>query len=529
MPYILAMQPSGLSYTVEVWVDGEAGNMRVDYQGGVDQLIINGDAEYNLSPRIDTMVCGVYSSGGGPTRKLLNNLLGGDGLPKLKDWEFGGVATINGLQTYLWVYEEKQHQKTGVYKFYVTPDGVPIKLHMFGINYMTGSHFDEYVYDFEFLKAGPVDPSLFIPPAICKDALKLTGPSYLGVQLRSLLPSATVAKDHGAFKVWSSMKRDPAIPRELDSSSLSQFAATKKYVEEFNSQQAPYKLGLNRFAHMSEDEFVRIMLPNRLKNKALQKTGPAFQASGTFVKKLGKSKLPKQLDWRATLADPGVKDQASCGSCWAFATTGALEGSWYVSTGQVPNFSEQHLIDCSWDYGHNYGCDGGDQLPALNYVLDYGGIASELQYPYEGLNDFCRAANYSVAGTFKNVLHVPSRDEEALMEALYTHGPLSVGVNAEYDFVFYAEGVYREVRCGVKVRDLDHAVVLVGYGTSGEGEDFWIVKNSWSKFWGQDGYIKISREYDCGISTDAVVALVAPEVHNEHVAAQLRAKAVVEW
>lgn len=118
------------------------------------------------------------------------------------------------------------------------------------------------------------------------------------------------------------------------------------------------------------------------------------------------------------------------------------------------------------------------------------------------------------------------------MEALYLQGPLAVGVDAGSErFRFYSEGIYHRDACGTRPRDLDHAVVLVGYGTSDEGEDYWLVRNSWSKLWGDDGYIKISRSgNDCGIAADAVFAVVDPKYAVQGMAQALRATApAVGW
>mmetsp|Transcript_15664 Transcript_15664/g.46224 ORF Transcript_15664/g.46224 Transcript_15664/m.46224 type:complete len:116 (-) Transcript_15664:166-513(-) len=94
------------------------------------------------------------------------------------------------------------------------------------------------------------------------------------------------------------------------------------------------------------------------------------------------------------------------------------------------------------------------------------------------------------------------------MEAVYTLGPLAVGIDPSPDsFLYYKEGVYTDPECDIN--NLDHQVILFGYGTSDDGKDFWLVKNMWSKFWGNDGYVRIARgKGDCGIATDGNVAYV---------------------
>jgi hypothetical protein len=158
-----------------------------------------------------------------------------------------------------------------------------------------------------------------------------------------------------------------------------------------------------------------------------------------------------------------------------------------------------------------------------------GGIAQEEDYQYLGANAFCKVTNSSsssvarsgdsrraqrgkapvLAAQFSKYVKVATRDEKALMEAVHLHGPIAVSLDASLmSFKFYTEGVYKETSCMTKEDDLDHAVLLVGYGTTAGGEDYWLIRNSWSKLWGEDGYIRISRKYDCGITTAAGFALV---------------------
>ena len=100
----------------------------------------------------------------------------------------------------------------------------------------------------------------------------------------------------------------------------------------------------------------------------------------------------------------------------------------------------------------------------------------------------------------------------ALQQAIYEKGPISVAIDASHkSFGFYANGVYYDEACGNKPDDLDHAVLAVGYGqfSSSENEQYWIIKNSWSTYWGNDGYILMSRKNNnCGVATAASFAEV---------------------
>ncbi|KAM8884854.1 cathepsin S-like [Synchiropus picturatus] len=208
--------------------------------------------------------------------------------------------------------------------------------------------------------------------------------------------------------------------------------------------------------------------------------------------------IPESLDWREKGLVSEVKMQGSCGSCWAFSAVGALEGQLKKTTGVLLSLSPQNLVDCSGKYG-NHGCNGGFMTSAFEYVIENQGIDSESSYPYVAVPSECRYKPENRAANCSNYGILPEGDEESLKMAVALIGPVSVAIDASRPkFLFYHHGVYTDHTC---TRDINHGVLVVGYGTE-RGQDYWLVKNSWSPNYGDKGFVKMARNRNnqCGIA-----------------------------
>ncbi|GAB6029476.1 Cathepsin L [Chamberlinius hualienensis] len=269
----------------------------------------------------------------------------------------------------------------------------------------------------------------------------------------------------------------------------------------FHQGQASFKLAMNQYGDLLHHEFASLMNGFKKTNKTFRQQGSTFLTPANLV-------LPETVDWRSEGYVTPVKNQGACGSCWAFSATGSLEGQHFKKSGKLVSLSEQNLVDCSSKYG-NEGCNGGLMDNAFQYIKDNGGIDTEDSYPYSAKDGQCHYRPDKAGATDTGYVDIDSGSEKKLQEALATVGPISIAIDAGHEsFQFYSEGVYYEAHCSSE--DLDHGVLVVGYGTEKTGGDFWLVKNSWGEGWGDKGYIKMARNKNnqCGVATQASYPLV---------------------
>ncbi|KAF7141886.1 hypothetical protein RHSIM_Rhsim06G0054800 [Rhododendron simsii] len=276
------------------------------------------------------------------------------------------------------------------------------------------------------------------------------------------------------------------------------FKHNLRFIDEHNAENRSYKLGLNRFADLTNEEYRSKYLGAKAGSG---RRLTATKTSDRYVVKDGES-LPDAVDWREKGAVVDVKDQGSCGSCWAFSTIAAVEGVNQIVTGDLISLSEQELVEC--DNTYNEGCDGGLMDYAFEFIINNGGIDSEADYPYNARDGKCDLSRKNAkVVTIDSYEDVPANDEKALQKAV-ANQPVSVAIEAGgTTFQFYESGVYTG-KCGTA---LDHGVTAVGYGTE-DGSDYWIVKNSWGSSWGESGYIRMERSTagltgKCGIAMEA--------------------------
>lgn len=292
-----------------------------------------------------------------------------------------------------------------------------------------------------------------------------------------------------SFKQWKNKFKKSYLLSE-ESYRLSIFSENVRKIVDHNERakkgEFTFVLDVNQFADLTQEEF-------KAKYLGYKKT-PA-KNSNLLV-----NVVPESVDWRTQNKVSAVKNQGSCGSCWAFSAVGALEGLNAIKNNNLVQFSEQQLVDCSQKQG-NEGCNGGLMDSAFQYVIE-NGIETEDVYPYTGSDDTCVASAGKSSFKIGGFVDVP-QNSSAQLKAAIALNPVSVAIEADgFWFQFYFGGVFNS-SCGT---DLDHGVLAVGYGSE-NGQNYWIVKNSWGGSWGESGYIRIADNGDgpglCGILMSA--------------------------
>jgi C1A family cysteine protease len=255
-----------------------------------------------------------------------------------------------------------------------------------------------------------------------------------------------------------------------------------------------FTMGLNQFTDLTAEEFNSYHVATLKEDVVFTYNCKSFDTSGS-------SDLPLSVDWRTSGAVTSVKDQGQCGSCWSFSSTGAIEGAWAISRGELIDLSEQQLVDCATGllYGSR-GCNGGQMDGAFKYVIENGQCAFDA-YPYTATDGLCNQKCTSIAN-ISYCLDVKSKDQLSLKAAVALQ-PVSVAIEADTRyFQSYSSGILTSTSCGT---NLDHGVLVVGYGVQ-DGQQYWLVKNSWGTTWGDKGYLKIARSEStndagvCGIA-----------------------------
>jgi cathepsin F len=278
-----------------------------------------------------------------------------------------------------------------------------------------------------------------------------------------------------------------------------------------------WKNGLSPFADLTPNEFnqtylreVNDTLPEDIEPYNFEEDSSDLKFLDTSTnsietgRNLQSKKLPSKWDWREKGAVTNVKHQGICGCCWAFSAVGNIEGLYFKKYKNLVSFSEQHLLDCNY---MSRGCNGGTATSAFKYLIKAGGLMMGSAYKYKARKSTCKFKPSMSAVKIKGITS-PGKDENKILQMLYKEGPLAVAINAKY-LQFYRGGVLDMSKYKCNPSQLNHAVTLVGYGSTSSGVPYWIAKNSWGSGWGESGYFRIRRGKGvCGINMFVTSAIL---------------------
>ncbi|KAH7725900.1 cathepsin L-like cysteine proteinase [Aphelenchoides avenae] len=285
---------------------------------------------------------------------------------------------------------------------------------------------------------------------------------------------------------------------------LEVFRTNLQEIERLNQKADTAQYGVNDLADWTDEEFQSMLMPKDAFTKIREETASFMKhqnESARVRETLLNDDYPDHFDWREKNVVTPVKAQGQCGSCWAFATVATVESAYAIGKGELRSLSEQELLDCNLE---NHACNGGDTGKAFRFVHE-NGLSREDAYPYVAH----RQNSCSVEGdmTKIDVAYYIDPNEESIMNWLVNFGPVNIGISVPPDMKPYTGGVYKpsDYDCKFRVVGL-HALMIVGYGTTDEGEKYWIVKNSWGQKWGiEDGYVYFARGINtCGIEDEPI-------------------------
>ncbi|KAF8819966.1 cathepsin CPL [Cardiosporidium cionae] len=269
------------------------------------------------------------------------------------------------------------------------------------------------------------------------------------------------------------------------------------FIQQENAKGNSYTLGETPFMDLTNDEF-------KSRNNAHSTRVPELPIISDVE---NSAPLPKSVDFRTKGVVTPVKNQGACGSCWSFSVTGAVESANALNNTKLVSLSEQELVDCDL---LNLGCSGGAMIEAFTFAVD-NGLTLEADYPYTAKNGKCQ--KFKPAVTPSSFYSIPSKDS-SLLTKFAAQQPVSVTIEADTKvFQLYTSGVITSDACGSRN---DHAVLVAGYGTTEDGIDYFLVKNSWGADWGVKGYLNIERGPGpnglgvCGILSQPIVPSVLP-------------------
>jgi len=301
-------------------------------------------------------------------------------LPDISKYKYVADFMYQGKPTNIYMYSYSVGTKNNNYTLLVANDTqYPVILRFVGYDNLFGSHYDEYIVEYNTFTPSAPDPDVFkfqdkfecisfpgpgVTDPMCENPFfELVGAKGYSENDRS----KRVENEFNEFK----NKHGKQYKDEIEEAQRkTHFRHNYRYIHSINRKNLSYRLAVNHLTDLSTNEL------KAMRGYRATKDSPRRE---TYTTSLSMDDVPTYFNWWLRGAVTPVKDQGICGSCWSFGTVGTIEGSYFIKNGRLMQFSEQSLVDCSWGYGNN-GCDGGESERAYQWIIQNGCIPTEESY-----------------------------------------------------------------------------------------------------------------------------------------------------
>lgn len=421
--------------------------------------------------------------------------------PNLASFDYAGQQTVEGELCNVWTsFQPHSGMDNANYTFYVSASsGQPVQYEYIGllggsanVGFANSPNYDYFLISYTAYEANPsFNSSVFAVPNECGHtdrSANVATPRHLAHRYGMSVDSDELFDEYKAahgktYKTTAEHAHRKGI-----------YMTNLHEIHLLNLKHQQSAFAANHLADRTPAERrMRRMEPQHYSGK-LPADAVVHEAQVTDLKS-----LPQSWDWRDHGAVLGVLEQGDCGACWTFGATESLSGTYFVKHGELLAFSQQFIMDCTWPEG-NEACNGGSPGAAYKGVQRLGGWPLAADYPYLMNDGKCHKAPANV--TIKERYNVKPFDKTALLDALVSKGPIAIAVDAQpVEWDWYHAGVMSGFSCNPT--SLDHEVLLVGYDFTDSSNPFVIIKNSWSTYWGIDGFVQLDANHNfCGFSTN---------------------------
>ncbi|KAJ2938893.1 hypothetical protein O0L34_g17703 [Tuta absoluta] len=498
----------------EIWYSTKQNRSRIDILGGTSSRYFYGPYDeghygkiYMIHPEVSSddshteIKCEVMRS----WREQR------DFLPDLYDFQYAGTQPYEKRTVQVWKLHLEYRGRMKIEETLLIEElpgdiAVPIHHYKKRWNLDDGSLEEDIVINYFFFneKINKNDLDADARNAGCEEWRRFTDDFYEAVKY--LHPSIDSDVDVAFHRFKKHHNRTYAEEDDEHEMRKDIFKRNWNMIVNHNAKKLSFSLGLNQFADKTMDELA--YLSGTGISKASISGTHSFPHTLAEVEDIVED-LPKNFDLRMEGVITPVRNQAACGSCWAFATAATIEGALARSNGgHLVDLSEQALVDCAWAY-KSHGCSGTEQIDApYGFVMKHGFPTVEEYGPYVGEDGYCKIGNMTNVYHIKGFAAVTKNSPNSLKVVLNKYGPVTIGVLVTENMAFYRSGVLYDRHCPKNPRYMNHAVTLIGYGER-DGQLYWIIKNSWGESWGESGYLLMSaKDNNCNVMTEPFYPIV---------------------